>query len=313
MEKTCHQHRSCLRKRADAETGPIAPQPPLIELPPLELPRTQIIERTRHRYEDIHRLVDAGWTISAIARRLHLDRRTVRRFRDTDLDQLLATAQIRRPAGVLEPFKPYINQRFTDALGEVSGSRLFLEVRERGYRGSRQVVRKHLAALRAGNAEPVRADIPSPHKITGWIMRPREALTDLQEEQLLQVRLACVDITRACDLARNFADLFRNQRGQLLIDWIRQAEQESPAPMRGFAGFLGQDLDAVTAGMTLTYSSGVVEGQINRLRRSSGRCTAADRSNSSEPGCSYDRDHHEISTRAIFKNRVCHECERNRM
>lgn len=32
------------------------------------------------------RFVAAGWTISAIARRLHLDRKTVRRFRDTDLD-----------------------------------------------------------------------------------------------------------------------------------------------------------------------------------------------------------------------------------
>lgn len=56
----------------------------------------------------------------------------------------------------------------------------------------------------AGNAEPVRADIPSPRKITGWIMRPRATLTDHQEEQLLQVRLACADITRACDLARAF-------------------------------------------------------------------------------------------------------------
>ncbi|MGD3112118.1 hypothetical protein [Streptomyces sp. YGL11-2] len=117
-----------------------------------ELPRTQIIERTRHRYEDIHHLVEKGWTISAIARRLNLDRKAVRRFRDTDLDQLLVSARGRRPNGVLEPFKAYLNARFTEAQGQVSGTRLFNEIRERGYRGSRQVVRKHLAALRAGTA-----------------------------------------------------------------------------------------------------------------------------------------------------------------
>ncbi|MFF0291741.1 helix-turn-helix domain-containing protein [Streptomyces sp. NPDC005262] len=150
-----------------------------MDLPLPELPRTQIIERTRHRHADIHRLVAAGWTISAIARRLNLDRKTVRRFRDTDLDQLLASAHERRPAGVLEPFKPYLNTRFTESLGQASGSRLFLEIRERGYRGSCQVVRKHLATLRAGNAERVRADIPSPRKITGWIMRPREGVVTL--------------------------------------------------------------------------------------------------------------------------------------
>ncbi|MFD4936716.1 hypothetical protein [Streptomyces virginiae] len=36
-------------------------------------------------------LVAAGRTISAVARRLTLDRKTVRRFHDTDLDQLLAS------------------------------------------------------------------------------------------------------------------------------------------------------------------------------------------------------------------------------
>lgn len=135
-------------------------------LPLVELPRTQIIERTRHRYEDIHRLLEKRWTVSAIARRLNLDRKTVCRFRDTDLDQLLASARERRPNGVLEPFKAYLNARFTGAQGQVSGTRLVLEIQARGERGSRQVVRKHLAALRAGTAEPVRADIPSPRKIT---------------------------------------------------------------------------------------------------------------------------------------------------
>ncbi|WP_285530267.1 transposase [Streptomyces lavendulae] len=240
--------------------------PPLIQRPLHELPRTQIIERTRHRHADVHKLLAADWTVSAIARRLNLDRKTVRRFRDTDLDQLLVSAHERRPAGVLEPFKPYLNTRFTESLGQVSGSRLFLEIRERGYRGSRQVVRKHLAALRAGNAEPVRADIPSPRKITGWIMRPQDTLPPDLARRLLDVRIACPDITRACDLARAFAELLRNRRGFLLTEWIRQAEQDAPKPISGFAGFLRGDLDAVTAGLTLHWSSGVVEGHVNRVK-----------------------------------------------
>ncbi|MFF7780302.1 hypothetical protein ACFZCG_38515 [Streptomyces tanashiensis] len=249
VEKTCHQHRACLRKHADEETGRIPGEPPLMQLLFYELSRTQIIERTRHRHADVQNLIAAGWTISAMARRLHLDRKTVRRFRDTDLNQLLASARERRPAGVLDPFKPYLNTRFTESLGQVSGSRLFLEIRERGYRGSRQVVRKHLAALRAGNAEPVRADIPSPRKITGWIMRPRDTLPPELERRLLDVRIACPGIARACDLARAFADLLRHRRGFLPTEWIRQAEQDAPQPVSGFAGFLRQELDAATAGL----------------------------------------------------------------
>ncbi|MER6418219.1 ISL3 family transposase [Streptomyces sp. NPDC001137] len=266
VEKTCHQHRNCLRKHAEQEMELPVPEPVPMELPVPELPCTQIIERTRHRFEDVHRLVEKGWTISAIGRRLNLDRKTVRRFRDTNLDELLASARDRRPNGVLEPFKAYLNARFAENQGQVSGTRLFLEIHERGYRGSRQVVRKHLAALRADTAEPVRVDIPSPRKITSWIMQPRDTLTESQDKRLLAVRLACPDITRACDLARTFADLVRHRRGYLLLEWIRQAEQDGPKPMQGFAGFLRQDLDAVTAGLTLVWSSGVVEGHVNRVK-----------------------------------------------
>jgi hypothetical protein len=128
VETTCHQHRACLRKHAEEEVVTMVPEPVLLELPPPELPRTQMIERARHRYEDIHRLVDKGWTISAIARRLDLDRKTVRRFRDTALDELLASAHEQRPNGALEPFKPYLNARFTESLDQVDGRRLFLEL-----------------------------------------------------------------------------------------------------------------------------------------------------------------------------------------
>ncbi|MER5373408.1 transposase [Streptomyces sp. NPDC002553] len=58
----------------------------------------------------------------------------------------------------------------------------------------------------------------------------------------------------------------RAERGYLLLEWIRQAEHDAPKSMKGFAGFLRQDLDAVTAGLTLPWSSGAVEGNVNRVK-----------------------------------------------
>ncbi|MFD7409471.1 transposase [Streptomyces sp. NPDC059866] len=66
---------------------------------------------------------------------------------------------------------------------------------------------------------------------------------------------------------RAFADLVRHQLGYLLLEWVRQAEQDAPKPMQGFAGFLRQDLDAVTTGLTLPGGSGVVEGHVNRVKK----------------------------------------------
>ena len=183
-------------------------------------------------------------------------------------------------------------------MSATSASRGNRETREHGYRGSQRSVQRHLARLTAGTVEPVRITVPTAHTIATWIIHPREHLSSHDREALLKARLACPDIARACDLAWAFLEMARHQRGVLLRAWIRQAELEAPKPMRTFASYLRQDLDAVTAGLTLPYSSGVVEGHVNRLRRSRGRCTGGVRSSYSVLESSFDRDRHEISTRA---------------
>ncbi|MDT0549603.1 ISL3 family transposase [Streptomyces lonegramiae] len=123
VERTAHQHRACLRK--DAETGdldePTEPSDPaalaaLIEPPePADPPDGQLLARVRQWHTDIHELRERGWTISAIARRLGRDRKTVRHYLTTDLDQILASARERRPNGHINRFKPYLQQRFPAA------------------------------------------------------------------------------------------------------------------------------------------------------------------------------------------------------
>ncbi|MGW4981588.1 transposase [Streptomyces mirabilis] len=97
-------------------------------------------------------------------------------------------------------------------------------------------------------------------------MRPRENLPPRESHALEQVRLACPDITNTRNLARAFADLVRHRRGHLLGEWIRQAEGCDLRSIRSFASFLRQGIDAVTAGLTLSYSSSVVEGHVCRIK-----------------------------------------------
>ncbi|MFG2732733.1 ISL3 family transposase [Streptomyces canus] len=169
VEKTCHQHRPCLRKQAEADRE-AKPRLIINPLPPPTLPPTKMAVRTVDRYSDIHRLLAQGHGISEIARRMHLDRKTVRRFRGTGLDELLASSRHGRPKGVLEPFTAYLTERFTD--GVTNTTDLFRDIRQRGYQGSDLPVRRYVAGLKAGTVEPARGAIPSLRKITTWIMVP---------------------------------------------------------------------------------------------------------------------------------------------
>lgn len=112
-------------------------------------------------------------------------------------------------------------------------------------------------------------------------MRRREPLSEEDEVRLGEVCLACPDIARTREIAQGFTTLVRDRTGHLLPDWISDVERDAPQPIRGFARFMKFDIDAVTAGLTLPYSSGVVEGLVDRIKkRSNGRCTAELRSTS---------------------------------
>ncbi|MFD4508093.1 ISL3 family transposase [Streptomyces sp. NPDC058457] len=85
VERVCHENRACLRKYAEQQRQ-THPRQLTLEL----VPTTLIVDRVRRRHEVITSMVETGYPISEIARRLGLDRKTVRRYRDTDFDVLLA-------------------------------------------------------------------------------------------------------------------------------------------------------------------------------------------------------------------------------
>jgi transposase len=59
--------------------------------------------------------------------------------------------------------------------------------------------------------------------------------------------------------------LFR-RRGERLEAWASQAEASPVSELRGFSKGLRKDWAAVTAGLTVSYSSGAVEGHVNRFK-----------------------------------------------
>lgn len=204
-----------------------------------------------------------GLSLSAIGRRLQLDRKTVRRYRQSDLQDLLASARD-RGAGVLDRFADYVQHRFQ--AGCTNSMQLYRELIGLGYAGGYHVVNRCVLAIRKGTPVPAQAVTPSPRTITSWIMRPQETLRPSETAQLEAVRNACPEITAACDLAWEFTAMVRNRQGHLLQDWVQKAEVSGPEAIGVFADSIRQDLPAVTAGLTLSYSSGAVEGHVNRIK-----------------------------------------------
>lgn len=61
--------------------------------------------------------------------------------------------------------------------------------------------------------------------------------------------------------------MMTERRGTDLDAWLTCAEDTGLKPLCSLARGLRQDFDAVTAGLTLEWSSGKVEGNVNRVKR----------------------------------------------
>ena len=65
---------------------------------------------------------------------------------------------------------------------------------------------------------------------------------------------------------RAFAALMTGRRGRDLEQWMTSAAATGEPSLQSFVTGLRADQDAVTAGLTLPWSSGSVEGHVNRIK-----------------------------------------------
>jgi transposase len=69
-------------------------------------------------------------------------------------------------------------------------------------------------------------------------------------------------------LALQFRRLVTERRADELEEWIaRSVAADAPTEIRRFAAGLKPDLTAVKAALSLPWSNGQTEGQVNRLKR----------------------------------------------
>jgi transposase len=221
--------------------------------------------RIRERHGAVHELVAAGCTIKQIAARLDLARNTVRRYARASTPEALMTGQWQagRPR-MLDPVAPYLLQRLAE--GQSNATRLYEEIVQLGYQGSLSRLRSYLRPLRAGHPSRRREAAPSVRTVTSWLTRHPDRLETPHRDRLAGILQRCPDLHAAAGHVRTFAEMMRERAGSRLNAWMRTVREDALPELHSFVAGIEQDYDAVLAALTLPYSSGVVEGHVNRIK-----------------------------------------------
>jgi transposase len=261
---------------SDGTSAVPVPPPPT---PPAEQARAaQRAARRQARYDEVWALHRQGWSTAAIAAQVGCSRRTIERYLRLPT---WPVPQHRSTYGrsVLNPYKEYLLERWN--AGCHTAIQLFRELQPRGYRGSYRRVAAYVSRLRQAQgvpprrqgrrqsltvvAEPVSQPL-TPRRATWLVLRREEKRTEAEAQQLAQLHAQSAEVAEAIDLAQDFAQLVRQRQPAQLDPWLARAAQSPVEAVQRFAHGLREDYAAVTAGVTLPWSSGPVEGHINRLK-----------------------------------------------
>ena len=220
---------------------------------------------TRERYAAIHELLQAGESQHAISRILSLSRPTVRRFAHaTSADELMdgATGKESKPG----PFKPYLHQRWNEGITDATA--LHAELQQCGFTGSVRTVRRHVAPFRQAATAPDPAPaVPKNQQITRWLLSRPDHLQAEEQAQLDAIRASCPHIDALARHVASFAEMMTRRTGDRHLEaWLTAIEADDEQPdLRSFATGIRNDQQAVINGLTLSYSSGRVEGTVNKM------------------------------------------------
>ena len=231
------------------------------------------------RWDEARALIAQGMSRRQVRRQLHSGKATLQRILKTDGCPLHASTW-----RTLRDFTDQLAQRWHQ--GEHNGRQLYNQIRAQGYRDSYQLVLRFLQPLRqqlleeVANPRPASAPMPSapvlaprtsiqrlsPRLVTRCLSGNPPPHSDADQQHVAHLCETLPELAMARELALSFRTLLMEHQRDQLGPWLERAASSSLTEFRAFADSLKRDREAVEWAIATLWSSGQVEGQVNRLK-----------------------------------------------
>jgi transposase len=199
-----------------------------------------------------------------IARACGLSRHTVRHWLRTQTrppDQ-----RGYRGAGKIDPYMADLHARLAE--GCTNQSRLWREIREQGFTGTRALVAKWLhthGTDQRGLAPAPPSPLP-PARQLAWLLVQAEDQRTADEQARGERLQQHEELMQMQALVQQGREMIRQRHADALDAWRRACRTSSIVALQNFVDVLQRDYAAVKAALTSPWSNGPVEGHINRLK-----------------------------------------------
>lgn len=222
--------------------------------------------RRQKLFDSIKELQSKGKPIRAIARELKASRNTVRKYARCETMPQCRSGKGR--TSKVSRFAAYLEKRWR--MGEQNAAWLFREIKAQGFAGEVSAVRRFVHGWRktsvGKNVCSVSANCLSPRKAARLLLNPDSARTDGEREYLEKMCEISPRAMRLQKLGIEFQEIVKKRRGELFDAWIAKVRSSEIKELKSWANGLLMDENAVRNALSLEWSNGQTEGQVNRLK-----------------------------------------------
>jgi transposase len=267
---------------SDPQPEPAAPATSTANQPLTKAQQDPAARRARRqaRFDQTRQLKQAGYSARAIGRQMKMSFQTVRKYGEADTCPQYPAGRV--GPSKLTPWLPHLEQRWQQ--GCTNASQLWREIAQQGFSGSLGLVVRWAAnqrnllpandRYRRQQAETRKPALARQRQPPPWSAQRASWLITLDEDRLDERQQAARRALLAADpqmavvdrLARQFIQMMKARRPADLAPWLTEVADSGIQALQSFANGLRSDLAAVRNALSMVFSNGQVEGQINRLK-----------------------------------------------
>lgn len=261
----------CYREMRTAQEPLPEPQVPKVKewrqapAPGDERQRLARLATNQERYTQILELQKRGVGQEEIARRLGVTKRTIQNWNKRG--SCPGSKRRKKRKSLFDPYAPSVLSRWKQGCRNVPI--LWQEIQSQGFHGSIQTVYRFTRTLRQEPVELPALSVVNRISVQEALWLIARPFADLDADERADLSELCQASTRLATLhllVQSFGQIVRKREGHRLEDWKQQVAESGFTEVQRFAKGLERDQEAVLAGLTLIYSNGQVEGQVNKLK-----------------------------------------------
>ena len=225
-----------------------------------------ICKRKEELIEQAKLLRRKGYSITGISRELGLDRKTVKKYLESD-GRFNHASKGRKFKSKLDNYKECILELFSKGY---SGARIFEEIKQMGYDGSYSLVRNFIANINKERIflEDRNEAIKTVERksLISLLYRGIEEQKAITAEELEKVMEIYPQLKVVYRLVKQFKEILLNKEVFKVEQWLKESEELDIPELNSFVSGVKRDYEAVRNCIMYEYSNGLAEGVINKIK-----------------------------------------------